>query len=148
MESFSKSVVENKTYQLFYFALILILLIIIVWYNKKPENLTGTGLGTGGAYYGSTSGATMRVAAQGFSQPGQGDRDTTYIPDIKEAVPGYIKSKKESLVDTAQGPMFMEIGNELEAYQQEAGREKEELVDGSPMARAEEARLYGKLHPF
>jgi hypothetical protein len=146
MEGFVSNIVDNKTYRLIYFAIILILLILIMWYHYKAENLTGAGLGTGNAYYGSTSGATMRRLGQEMSQPGQGEYMEIHNKEIKEVFPNLIP-KKEGLVGTSQGPNFLEIGNELDVYQRASieGEPTENLISGTPAKNAEEARLQGLL---
>jgi hypothetical protein len=142
-----KQIVESPVNRLIWSVVVLVLLIIIVWYHMKTENLTGQGLATGAAQYGATSGATMRRLAQGFTQPGQGDYNVVHVDEVKEV---FGPKKKESLVDTAQAPNFMEIGNELYNYQlyNAPTQEPENLIAGSPVAKMEEAQLYGKLHPL
>lgn len=151
---FIEKLPESNKAKVIYFAIILLLIMLIAWFSMpKAENLIGKGLGRGGdtALYGATSGATFRRLAQEFTQPGQGDYKEAHIPEIKEVYPNVV-GKKEKLVGTRQLPQFMEIGSDLEAYQMEqsgiaeTNDEYERLVPGSPASKLEEAKLYGLVH--
>jgi hypothetical protein len=82
-----------------------------------------------------------------MSQPGQGEYTDIHNKEIKEVFPNVVPKRKESLVDTAQAPNFLEIGDELDVYQRASISQEpnEYLISGTPAKNAEEAKLQGML---
>lgn len=101
--------------------ILLLILVVIILFRVFKEGFVGTGFanksatGVSGAL---TGGATMRRLSTDFSQPGQGDHNTVYIDEIKEAVPGVFK---ESLVSDRSPPVFWETGSILDEYRRGEG---------------------------
>jgi hypothetical protein len=123
--------IKNPYVVAFYFALLLVLVVLCLYWCKagKSERFLGDGTVMSAAPY--TSGATMRRLGQDFSSTNQGEYTTVHNDELKELVPGLIKGpapavaaavaakKKERLVNERGFPDFWEISNDLSAYKDE-----------------------------
>ena len=102
-----------------YFSILLVLLILVVYYTKKRENLDEPQI--------YTAGATMRVIGQQFTAANQGYDDRQY--NILEYDPDVIRSrqkdqirdisKREFLVNQTTPPDFWEINPILSQFKDE-----------------------------
>jgi hypothetical protein len=116
-------IAANPTYVAVYFAILLVLVILILFTlrNARKERMNNYGVAGGGIQDRvNTSGASQRFA-QDFGQPGQGVHATPYNADIM-AVAGAIAPQagpKERLVNQAGYPDFWEITSELGTYRDE-----------------------------
>lgn len=138
-------------------AVVVVLVVVLFLLYKSYESLIGSGLAQNqsGIIGGLTSGATMRRLGQEFTQPGQGEHTTVYIPEIKEAMPQALDGQ-ESLVGFRDGPDFWSTSSLLRDYQRGtakqdmARRQAEEGVENldknSVVARARDAKLMEILY--
>jgi len=113
--------VSNPTYVGIYFAVLMILLVMIVFYlrSSRKERMTNYGVAGGGIQdQVFTAGASQRFA-QDFSQPGQGVHATPYNQDIMAVAGAVMPASKERLVNGGGYPDFWEITSELGAYRDE-----------------------------
>jgi len=130
MEEFAKTCIDSSVAQCLYFATVLVLLVLTVFYLKSlaepeaAEHLTryplGTAPGSMGAF---TSGASQRHV-QTLSGTNQEERQTPLTIDVAEVAPGVshtgrpvdLFSESEHLVNNRGEPDFWTIGSELGAY--------------------------------
>ena len=117
MEQFCTNLSGNPMVVCLYFAVLLLLVVLIFW-STKSEGLIGTGLGRGAptdtrlSDYSSeaaalTSGAKARRLAQEFSQPNQGNYTTTHLHDAQSVMERIQpKGAGESLVSERGEPDF------------------------------------------
>jgi len=108
------------------FVLIVVILVVVHWLlmivmklTKKTERYLGDGTVQTNTPF--TSGATMRVLSQLPTATNQSDREWISNSEIKELIPGVVSSgSKERLVSVRADPNFLEIGDELAAYQSDS----------------------------
>jgi len=160
-ETYAK-VLESKPTRVIYFAVLLLAVLLILGMMasatmKSSEHLIGVGSGlTEQSLF---SGPTIRRLGQEFTSTNQGDSTTVYIPDVLETVPGVLTApSSERLVNDREPPVFYDIGDELGAYQSDAGTamkqdvaagktsSTEYLAAGSPASMYQEERLRRHLY--
>lgn len=139
----------EKTYdshkvRVLWFAIVLVLLILVTWYLKvlafKGENLIGGGVQDKVF----TSGATQRFA-QEMSQPGQGQYTTVRNAEIKEILPGVIPGRSERLTASREAPVFYDVSDMLGAYQGATSRSDNPEDDAEFATIAAATTPYGNL---
>lgn len=113
-----KSTYNSEPVRFWYFAVLIVLVLLITFYLFKLSSKGENFLGGGVQDQVFTSGATMRRLGQEFSQPGQGEHTTVYNAEIKEMLPGVVPSRTpERLVSEREPPVFYDVSAELGAYQ-------------------------------
>lgn len=107
----SVDIVASPSVKLVYFAVLLLLLLVIAYYLKPKgaEGLIGRSLASG-LSQAATSGATLRRLGTEFSNPAQGEVDTVYLPDMREL------AGRERLVGNRETPAFWETNDVLSDY--------------------------------
>lgn len=149
---------SSLTIKLTLAAVVVVLIVVLFLLYRSYESLIGSGLAQNqsGVIGGLTAGATIRRLGTEFSQPGQGEHTTVYIPEIQEAMPQALRSN-ESLVGFRDGPDFWATGSLLRDYQRgtsqqlmkekQAEQSKQENLDkDSVVARARDAKLMEILY--
>jgi hypothetical protein len=128
MEDMFKSCCDSPVVRGLYFAVLLILLVVVVYkLSNSSEHYTGTGLGHGGGYGGATSGATLRVLGTDLSSTNQQDRQTVSNAEVAAVQPQLSlvgrpvdiyagMNDRERLVNGRGEPDFWEISSQLDAY--------------------------------
>lgn len=116
MDQELSKLMNNPYVKFLYYAVLLVLVVMIFHYSKKSEHYIGTGLpySTGAI----TSGATQRFGT-GFSSTDQG------------STPSYsdLRHNSEYLTSSREPPVFWDISNMLADYQKVA---QYNCADGSP----------------
>jgi hypothetical protein len=129
--------------------LILVAVAYLVYVQKKKEGLIGGGVDS--VVF--TSGANQRRLGQEFSQPGQGEQNTVYLPEMRTMLPGGLgHGDSETLVSGRGEPDFWQINRTLDDYKfsqaapmrAEAKAAKEGF--GNPIEEAENALLAQSLY--
>ena len=164
MEDNFAKLASSPVAKVVYFAVLLILVLMILWNikfiaSKGSEHLIGVGSAkTAQSLF---SGPNIRRLGQDFSSTNQGDQTTVYLPDVKEIIPDVLGGSKERLTSAREPPVFYDIGSELEAYQSaSSGAMKADVAagmtgsdsgseffaSGSPAAMYQEDILRQKLY--
>lgn len=111
---YAKKIMDNPWVQLTYYAVLILLVFIIVWYMMKPSSERLLGSGVQDQVF--TSGATMRRLGQEPTSTNQGEYTIVHNAELKELVPGIVGNSQERLVNERGEPDFWEISSELDAY--------------------------------
>src|SRR3989344_4977696 len=91
---------------------LLLVVVFIVPLFRKKESYVGNSLASEGGTIGAlSSGATQRRLGTSFSQPGQGEHTTVYIPEIDEVLGGH-----EGLTGYRYEPDYNAVGSLLDEY--------------------------------
>ena len=132
MEEFAKSCIDSSAAQCLYFATVLVLLVLTVFYLKSlaepkaSEHAIGSGLGTAsGSLQAAASGPRNRHSVE-FGGTNQENRQTVLTMDVAGATGGRVSrngypvdfglSESEHLVNNRGEPDFWTTGSELGAY--------------------------------
>jgi hypothetical protein len=129
-------ILSNKMVALAYFAVLLVLVLLVVWMVRGQSQKTERLIGTGVSDIVFTSGATQRRLGTEFSSTNQGEYTIVHNDELKELVPGVIPGKSERLVNNAEPPVFWEISPQLDAYRmsQTAGLAADAAADAASAA--------------
>lgn len=111
MNETSAKLLNNHSLKIVYFAVLLYLLFLVVWYlsylSVSSEKLEGNQI--------YTAGANMRMLGQEFTSTNQGENTIVYNDELRN----WNDYKKERLVNQRGEPDFWEINNTLNAYKEE-----------------------------
>ena len=114
----AKAIMSSDAVKMLYFAVLIVLVILIVWYLRSGTQSSGAenyyGYGMPDTYQVLASGPNVRFQQLTGTNQGSTPIDT---PTIKQLYPGLMTTKREQLTAMRQSPAFFDISNTLGEYQ-------------------------------